>query len=99
MIVRPYGMLTIRDDRFSQFLKSDVPRSSIKHWEKQGAGTHSDTLRISLGIAGAAVVGFLLYTQGAIWLTYATGLATAVPTIMKLYDGFRGGSPAAAQVH
>ncbi len=99
LIVRPYGMLTIRDDRFSQFLKSDVPRSSIKHWEKQGAGTHSDTLRISLGIAGAAVVGFLLYTQGAIWLTYATGLATAVPTIMKLYDGFRGGSPAAAQVH
>jgi hypothetical protein len=96
LIVRPYGMLTIQDDGFSHFLKSGVPLSSIKEWERQGAGTHSDTLRVSLGVAGAAVVGFLLYTQGAIWLTYAAGLATAVPTILKLLDVFRrGGAPAA----
>ena len=100
LVVRRWGMLTIKDSRFAHFLKNAIPIKSIKHWEKQGARLHSDTLRTSLLVAGMAVAGFLLYTQGAIfntWITYMTGLAAAVPAMMKLLATFRRGGEAATQ--
>ncbi len=92
LVVRQWGMLTIKDRGFAHFLKSAVPCRSIKHWEKQGAGIHAGTLRTALVVAGVGIGGFLLYTQGAIfnnWVTYMTGLAAAVPAVMKLLDVFR----------
>ena len=100
LVMRRWGMLTVKDDRFSQFLKSAIPCKSIKRWERQGTGMRSATLRTSLVVAGVGIAGFLLYTQGAIfntWLTYMTGLAAAVPAVMRLLEIFhRGGE---AQVH
>jgi hypothetical protein len=100
LVMRRWGMLTVKDDRFSQFLKSAIPCKSIKRWERQGTGMRSATLRTSLLVAGVGIAGFLLYTQGAIfntWLTYMTGLAAAVPAVMRLLEIFhRGGE---AQVH
>ena len=55
---------------------------------------HSETLRTSLLVAGVAVAGFLVYTQGAIfdsWITYMTGLAAAVPAMIKLLATIRSG--------
>jgi len=100
LVVRRWGMITIKDSRFAHFLKNAIPIKSIKHWEKQGARRHSATLRTSLLVAGVAVAGFLLYTQGAIfntWITYMTGLAAAVPVMMKLLATLRRGGEAAAQ--
>jgi hypothetical protein len=94
LVVRRWGMLTVKDHHFSNFLKNAIPRKSIKHWEKQGAGIHAGTLRTSLLLVGAGVAGFLLYTQGAIfntWITYMTGFAAAVPAVMKLFQLFRSG--------
>jgi hypothetical protein len=101
LVVRRWGMLTIKDDRFSHFLKNAIPRKSIKHWERHGAGMHSATLRTSLLVVGAGIAGFLLYTQGAIfntWITYMTGLAAAVPAILRMIEILsRGGGE--AQLH
>jgi hypothetical protein len=94
LVVRQWGMLTIKDHGFAHFLKSAIPRRSIRHWEKQGAGIHAGTLRTALVVAGVGIGLFLLYTQGAIfnnWVTYMTGLAAAVPAVMKLLDVFRRG--------
>jgi hypothetical protein len=94
LVVRRWGMLTVKDHHFSNFLKNAIPCKSIKHWEKQGAGIHAGTLRTSLLLVGAGVAGFLLYTQGAIfntWITYMTGFAAAVPAVMKLFQLFRAG--------
>jgi hypothetical protein len=99
LVVRQWGMLTVRDRHFARFLKGAIPRGSIKHWEKQGAGIHAGTLRTGLMVAGVGIGGFLLYTQGAIfnnWVTYMTGLAAAVPAVMKLLDVFRRGGEIAA---
>jgi hypothetical protein len=101
LVVRRRGMLTAKDDQFSLFLKSAIPRKSIRHWEKQGASMHTATLRTSLLVAGVAIAGFLLYTQGPIfntWLTYMTGLAAAVPAVIRLIQSIRPGG-AEAQVH
>jgi hypothetical protein len=100
LVVRRWGMITIKDSRFAHFLKNAIPIKSIKHWEKQGARRHSDILRTSFLVAGVAVAGFLLYTQGAIfntWITYMTGLAAAVPVMMKLLATLRRGGETAAQ--
>ncbi len=94
LVVRRWGMLTVKDHRFAHFLKDAIPRRSIKHWEKQGAGIHAGTLRTAMVVAGVGIGGFLLYTQGEIfnnWVTYVTGLAAAVPAVMKLLDVFRRG--------
>ncbi len=91
LVVRAYGMLAIKDSRFVQFLKKTISRDTIKEWESQGAG-YSNTLRTSLLVTGAAVVIFLLWTQGAVvntWITYATGLAAAIPALLKVLELLR----------
>jgi len=93
LVVRACGMLAIKDLCFVQFLKRTISRDIIKEWESQGAG-HSNTLRTSLLVTGAAVVIFLLWTQGAVvnaWITYATGFAALIPAVLKLLELFRNG--------
>jgi hypothetical protein len=100
LVVRRWGMLTVKDQRFAHFLKNAIPLKSIKHWEKQGAGIHTAALRTSLVVAGVGIAGFLLYTQGAIfntWITYMTGLAAAVPAVLRLFQLFRPGGEAQAR--
>jgi hypothetical protein len=100
LVARQRGLVSIADQRFMHFLKSAVPCKRISQWEKQGAGIHAGTLRASLVVAAVGIGCFLLYTQGAIFnnlLAYMTGLAAAVPAVMKLVDVFRRGGQAAAQ--
>jgi hypothetical protein len=102
LIVRSHGMLSIFGAGFANFLKSAVPQSAIKHWEKQGAGIHVDALRTSLLVAGTALALFLVYTQGALvdtWVKYATGLAASIPVFLKLLGVFRSGGTAETQAH
>jgi hypothetical protein len=99
LVVQGWGMVTVKDPRFSHFLKNAIPRKSIKHWEEQGAGIHAAALRTSLVVGGVGIAGFLLYTQGALfngWVTYVTGLAAAVPAVMRLLQFFRPGSASEA---
>ncbi len=99
VVVRRWGLLTIKDSRFAEFVKCAVPPDTIKHWEGQGAGTRSASLRTSLLVVGAGVAGFLIYTQGAVfntWVTYATGLAASVPAFMRVFAVLRGKSGAEA---
>jgi len=97
LIERRWGLLTIRDDRFADFLESAVPPNTIKHWERQGSGVHSASLRTSLLVVGVGVAAFLIYTQGAVfntWVTYATGLAASVPAFLHVFNIFRRGKGA-----
>jgi hypothetical protein len=98
LVVRQRGLVSIADQRFLHFLKSAIPCKRIRQWEKQGAGIHAGTLRASFVVAAVGIGCFLLYTQGAIFnnsLAYMTGLAAAVPAVIKLLDVFRrGGEPA-----
>jgi hypothetical protein len=97
--VRRWGLLIIRDSRFAEYVKSAVPPEAIKHWEGQGAGSRSTPLSTSLLVVGATVAGFLIYTQGEVlntWVTYATGLAAAVPAFIRVVAMFRGKSGAEA---
>ena len=99
LIVWRWGLLTVKNDRFADFLQRAVSPRTIKHWEKEGAGVPLASLRMSLLIIGICVVGFLIYTQGEVfntWVTYATGLAASVPTFLHLFDIFRGGKGAQA---
>ena len=96
LVVRAFGMLVIKDARLAQFLKRAISRDIVKKWESQGAG-RSNTLRTSLLVAGAAVVIFLLSTQGAVvntWITYATGFAASIPALLKLLELLRRGPKA-----
>ena len=100
LVVCSNGMIAIQDPHFANFLKFAFSRRTIKKWESLGAGIHSGTLRTSLLILGLAVAGFLLYTQGAVfntWVTYATGLAAAIPAFLRVLDLFRQGSAAQAR--
>lgn len=93
LIVRRSGLLRIRNEEFAMFLKHAVSSSTTKRWEKEGAGITAASLRISLLVIGAGVVGFLIYTQGEVfntWVTYATGFAASVPTFLHLFSLFRG---------
>jgi hypothetical protein len=97
LIVRRSGLLEIRSAEFAMFLKCAVSLSTTKRWEKDGAGITAASLRISLLVIGAAMVSFLIYTQGEVfntWVTYATGLAASVPTFLHLFSLFRGGKAA-----
>lgn len=97
LIVRKSGILKIRNEEFATFLKHAVSPSTTKRWEKEGAGITAASLRISLLVLGASVVGFLIYTQGELfntWVTYATGFAASVPTFLHLFSLFRGGKAA-----
>jgi len=84
-------LLTLKDSRFAEFLKDAVPSRRIKHWEGQVAGSRSgsrsDSIRTSLLVVGAGLAGFLIYTQGEVfntWVTYATGLAAAIPAFIRV---------------
>jgi hypothetical protein len=93
VVVCSWGLLTLKDSRFAEFLKSAVPSDRIKHWEGQVAGSRSDSIRTSLLVVGAGVAGFLIYTQGEVfntWVTYATGLAAAIPAFIRVLTMFRG---------
>ena len=97
LIVRKSGILRIRNEEFAIFLKQAVSSSTTKRWEKEGAGITAASLRISLLVIGAGVVGFLIYTQGDLfntWVTYATGFAASVPTFLHVFSLFRGGKAA-----
>jgi hypothetical protein len=100
LLVCCHGMMAIKDSHFANFLTSAISRRIITKWERLGAGIHSGTLRTSLLVVGLAVAGFLLYTQGAIfntWVTYATGLAAAIPAFLRILDLFHQGSNAQAR--
>jgi hypothetical protein len=93
IVERKWGLLTIKDSRFAEFVKHAVPPATLKHWEAGGSGTRSADLRWSLLVVGVGVAGFLIYTQGEIfntWVTYATGLAAAVPAFLRVFAVFRG---------
>jgi hypothetical protein len=99
VVVSRWGLLTIKDSRFAEFVKCAVASDTIKHWEGQGAGTRSASLRTSLLVVGAGVAGFLIYTQGEVfntWVTYATGLAASVPAFIRVFAMFRGKNGAEA---
>jgi hypothetical protein len=93
-------MLRIRDSRFVQYLKRSISRDLVKEWESHGVG-RSNTLRAFLLVTGAAVVIFVLCTQTAVvnsWITYATGLAAAIPAFLKVLDLLRGVSATASSL-
>jgi hypothetical protein len=93
LIERRRGLLTITDVEFAKFLPHALPRQTIKLWEKELAGTHPFSLQTSLMIFGVGVVAFLVYTQGDVfntWVTYASGVAAAVPKVLQFFDNLRG---------
>jgi hypothetical protein len=93
MIERRWGLLTVKDNNFAKFLHHALPHHTIKHWEKQIAGERPFSLQTSLLIIGVGIVAFLLYTQGDVfntWVTYASGVAAAVPKVLQLLENIRG---------
>ena len=100
LINRSFGMLTVKDHNFAQFLHDAIPHHTAKHWEKDIAGARPISFQTSLLILGRGnVVVFLVYTQGDVfntWVTYATGLAASVPKVLQLVDSVRSKSGAKA---
>ena len=97
MVERRHGLLAVKDDGFAHFLKHALPRHTVKHWEKEIAGRRPFSLQNSLMIFGVGMVAFLVYTQGDVfntWVTYATGVAAAMPKVLQLFDSLRGKSGA-----
>jgi hypothetical protein len=95
MIDRKWGLLAVKDHGFAKFLKDALPHHTVKRWEKEIAGQRPFSLQTSLMIVGAGVVAFLIYTQGDVfntWVTYATGVAAAVPKVLQLFDSMRSKS-------
>ena len=93
MIERKWGLLSVKDEGFAKFLKHALPHHTVRHWEKQLAGTRPFSLQTSLMIVGVGIVAFLLYTQGDVfntWVTYATGVASTVPKALQFFDNIRG---------
>jgi hypothetical protein len=93
LIERRRGLLTVADVGFAKFLPHALPRQTIKLWEKELAGTHPFSPQTSLLILGVGVVAFLIYTQGEVfntWVTYASGVAAAVPKILQFFDNLWG---------
>jgi hypothetical protein len=94
LIVRQWGTLTINGAHFADFLNA-IPPNIIKDLERHGAGADSASLRTSLWVVCLGLAVFLIYTQRevfSIWITYATGLAAAVPALIKAVSLFRGKS-------
>jgi hypothetical protein len=94
-LARENGMLAIRDRDFWQFLRKNASSHVIQDLESHFA-VRSNTLRMSLLAAGVAGMVFLFSTQGAMvntWITYATGLAAAIPALIKVFEqiGSRSG--------
>jgi hypothetical protein len=94
LIARRWGTLTVSSPEFTGFLSSIAP-NVIKDLETRGDGTNSSSLRISLWVVCIGLAGFLIFTQRemfSVWVTYATGLAAAVPAVLKAVSVFRGKS-------
>jgi hypothetical protein len=92
MIERKWGLLAVKDHGFAKFLKHALPHHTVRHWEKEIAGRRPFSLQTSLMIVGVGVVAFLVYTQGDVfntWVTYATGVASAVPKVLQFFDNLR----------
>jgi hypothetical protein len=92
LIVRKWGTLTVSDPEFAAFLNSIGP-NVIRDLETRGDATNSFSLRISLWVVCIGLAGFLIFTQREMfnaWVTYATGLAAAVPALLKVVSVFRG---------
>jgi hypothetical protein len=92
MIERRWGMLMVKDPDFAKFLPHAMPRDTVTNWEKQAAGARPATLQWSLAILGVGIIAFLIYTQGEVfntWVTYATGVAAAVPKILQAFNSIR----------
>ena len=97
MIVRKWGLLAVKDQGFAKSLKHALPHHTVKHWEKEIAGRRPFSLQTSLMIVGVGIVAFLVYTQGDVfntWVTYATGVASAVPKVLQFFDNLRSKSGA-----
>jgi len=95
MIEQKWGLLSVKDDEFARFLKYALPHHTVRHWEKQLAGARPFSLQTSLMIIGVGVVAFLIYTQGEVfntWVTYATGVASAVPKALQFFENLRSKS-------
>jgi hypothetical protein len=93
LIERRGGLLTVTDPGFANFLLHAVPSPTVKLWEKKLAGTRPFSLQTSLLILGVGIVAFLIYTQGAVfntWVTYATGVAAAVPKAIQFFENLQG---------
>jgi hypothetical protein len=95
LIERKRGLITVTDVGFAHFLLSPdgIPHRTVKLWEKEIAGTRPFSLQTSLLILGVGVVVFLVYTQGDVfntWVTYATGVAAAVPKVVQFLDNLQG---------
>ena len=92
LIERKHGLLTITDPGFKHFLPHALPHHTVKLWEKEIAGARPFSLQTSLLIVGVGVVAFLVYTQGDVfntWVTYATGVAAAVPKALQFFENFQ----------
>jgi len=92
MIDRNHGLLAVSDDAFGRFLRHAIPLHTVRKWEKDIAGRRPFPLQTSLMIVGVGVVAFLIYTQGDVfntWVTYATGVASAVPKVLQFFDNLR----------
>jgi len=99
MIEQKWGLLSVKDDEFARFLKHALPQHIVRRWEKQLAGARPFSLQTSLMIIGVGVVAFLIYTQGEVfntWVTYATGVASAVPKALQFFENLRSKSAASS---
>lgn len=95
LIERKHGLLTVTDPGFKHFLPHALPHHTVKLWEKEMAGERPFSLQTSLLIVGVGVVAFLVYTQGDVfntWVTYATGVAAAVPKALQFFENFQSKS-------
>ncbi len=95
LIERKHGLLKVTDPGFKHFLPHALPHHTVKLWEKELAGQRPFSLQTSLLIVGVGVVAFLVYTQGDVfntWVTYATGVAAAVPKALQFFENFQSKS-------
>jgi len=97
LIERRWGLLMVKDNKFAKFLVHALPHHTVKHWEKEIAGSRPASLQWSFLVLGVGVVAFLIYTQGEVfntWVTYATGVAAAAPKILQFLSSVRPKSEA-----
>ena len=92
--------MSVKDEGFAELLKHALPEQIVTDWERQLVGARPFSPQTVLLIVGLGVVAFLLYTQGNVfntWVTYATGVASAVPKVLQLFEDTRSKQPAAAR--
>jgi hypothetical protein len=99
LIERRSGPLSVKDNNFAKFLTHAIPHDTVRLWEKEIGGARPASLQWSFLVLGVGVVAFLIYTQGEVfntWVTYATGVAAAVPKILQFLSSIRPKSGAKA---